>query len=130
MWVRLSERDEVDMSRGDKALYLGRRQSWSFGGQPSEDAWRVGLLRQRYPFYELRDVSPLLDRLRVVKSAREIEALRRNAGISAEGMRRAIALTRAYLAGSPRRRPLPRSIAIPTQYAPRTNSALETTRIG
>ena len=94
VWMRLSERDEVDMSRGDKAVALGRRHSSSFGGQPSEDAWRAGLVRERYPFYTLRDVSPLLDRMRVVKTPREIEALRRNAKLSAEAMRRAIAHTR------------------------------------
>jgi Xaa-Pro aminopeptidase len=91
--VRLSERDEVDGGRRDTAIHLARRQSASFGGQPSEDAWRVKTLRERYPHYELRDVSPLIDALRVVKSPREIEVLRRNGRLSAEGIRRAIEAT-------------------------------------
>lgn len=91
--VRLSERDEVDGGRRDTAIHLARRHAASFGGQPSEDAWRVKTLRERYPFYELRDVSPLIDALRVVKSAREIEVLRRNGRLSAEGVRRAIEAT-------------------------------------
>ncbi len=47
--AQLSERDEVDLSRGDKALYLGRRAAGPFGGQPSEDAWRIEQLRARHP---------------------------------------------------------------------------------
>jgi Xaa-Pro aminopeptidase len=95
LWVRLSERDEVDGSRGDTALHLARRQNSSFGGQPSEDAHRVAVLRARYPYYELKDIVPHLDRLRVIKSPREIEALRRAGKVSAEGIRRAIEATSA-----------------------------------
>jgi Xaa-Pro aminopeptidase len=95
LYVRLSERDEVDMSRGDKALHAGRRMSSSFGTQPTEDAWRVEELRRRYPHFELKDISPAIDALRVIKTPREIEVLRRNGRLSAEGIRRAIALTRA-----------------------------------
>src|SRR5262245_11793112 len=93
--VRLSERDEVDFSRKDKALYLARRAASAWGTQPSEDAYRVELLKGRHPFYELRDISPFLDALRLVKSPREIEVLRRNGRVSAEGIKRAIAATRA-----------------------------------
>jgi len=93
--VRLSERDEVDLSRGDKALYLGRRAAGPFGGQPSEDAWRIEQLRARHPYYRLEDVTPHLDRLRLIKTPREIDALRRNGRVSAAAMRRAIAITRA-----------------------------------
>ncbi len=95
LFVRLSERDEVDMSRGDKALHAGRRMSSSFGTQPTEDAWRVEELRRRYPHFDLRDISPVMDALRVIKTPREIEILRENGRISAEGIKRAISLTRA-----------------------------------
>ena len=94
LWVRLSERDEVDFSRSDEALYMARRSVSGWGAQPSEDAFRVSLLRDRYPYYELADVSPLLDRLRLIKTPREIEALRRNGSVSADAIRRAIETTR------------------------------------
>ena len=83
------------MSRGDKALHWGRRASSSFGTQPTEDAWRVDELRRRYPHFELKDISPSIDALRVIKTAREIETLRENGRISAEGIKRAIAQTKA-----------------------------------
>jgi Xaa-Pro aminopeptidase len=94
LWVRLSERDEVDMSRGDKALYVARRSVSLWGAQPTEDAYRVSALRERFPYYELADVSPLLDRQRLIKSPREIEALRRNGRVSAEAIRAAMEVTR------------------------------------
>jgi Xaa-Pro aminopeptidase len=95
LWLRLSDRDTVDGGRRDTALHVARRQSSSFGGQPTEDAWRIALLRQRYPSYELKDLTPHVDALRVIKSPFEIEVLRRNGKLSAEAVRRAIEATRA-----------------------------------
>ena len=94
LWVRLSERDEVDDSRLNKAVSLARRYTNPLGAQPSEDAWRVDTIRSRYPYYDLSDVTPHIDRLRVIKTPREIEVLRRNGRLSAEAIARAIAITR------------------------------------
>ena len=93
LWVRMSERDTMDNSRGDAAIFYARRLANPWGGQPSEDAWRVGQLRERYPYYELRDLSPLVDRMRTIKTPREIEALRRNGRVSAQAIQRAIEAT-------------------------------------
>ncbi len=93
LWVRLSERDQVDQSRTDAALYFARRLANPWGGQPSEDAWRVAQLRERYPHFVLRDVTSHIDELRMHKTPLEIEALRRTGRISARAMERAIART-------------------------------------
>lgn len=92
-FVRLSERDRIDQSRTDAALYFGRRLNNPWGGQPSEEAWRASQLRQRYPFFELQDVTTAVDELRMHKTPFEIEALRRNGRISAKAIERAIAAT-------------------------------------
>jgi Xaa-Pro aminopeptidase len=94
LWTRLSERDEVDDSRGNKAVNLARRFNNPFGAEPSEDAWRIESIRAHYPYYELRDVTPAIDRLRVIKSAREIEILTLNGRLSAESITNAIRITR------------------------------------
>ena len=94
LWVRLSERDEVDDSRMNKAVNLARRYTNPLGAQPSEDAWRIETIRSRYPYYDLHDVTTHVDRLRVIKTPREIEILRRNGRLSAEAIARAIAATR------------------------------------
>jgi Xaa-Pro aminopeptidase len=94
LWVRLSERDEISQSRSNKALNLARRFMNLWSAQPSEDAFRIEMLRRYFPFYDLADISPHLDRMRMIKTAREIEILKENGRIAAEAIMRAIAVTR------------------------------------
>ena len=90
MWVRLSDRDEIDQSRGEIRAGITHRRANPFGQHPTEDAARAAALRAQFPSAEFRDVTPHVDRLRLIKSAREIEILRYNGRISAEAMVRAI----------------------------------------
>jgi Xaa-Pro aminopeptidase len=94
LWTRLSEADEVDGGRRDSSIDLARRYNNPLGAQPSEDGWRADTLRTRYPFYDLKDVTPAVDALRVIKTPREIEILKRNGRISAQAIRKAIEITR------------------------------------
>ena len=93
LWTRLSERDTVNSGRVDIAISTARRLANPFAQHPTEDALRVAALRERFPFYSVQDVVPHLDRLRLIKTPREIEILRYNGRISAEALRRAIAAT-------------------------------------
>lgn len=93
LWTRLSERDTVNHGRVDIAINTARRLSNPFAQHPTEDALRVAALREQFPYYTVRDVIPHLDRLRLIKTPREIEILRYNGRISAEAMRRAIEAT-------------------------------------
>jgi Xaa-Pro aminopeptidase len=93
LWMRLSERDEVNHGRYDVALSTARRLANPFAQHPGEDAARVSALRARFPFFEFRDVTPHIDALRLVKTPREIEILRRNGRISAQAIERAIRAT-------------------------------------
>jgi Xaa-Pro aminopeptidase len=92
--LRLSPRDTMDLSRSETGLMDGRRARSHYNDQLSADRYRIGKLRERYPQMELRDVTPIVDGLRVIKSAEEIEILRRNGRISAEGVRQAMLATR------------------------------------
>lgn len=94
LYLRLSERDEMDLSRGDTAIYTARRMVNPWGAQPTEDAWRVTQWRERYPYYELHDVSPLIDRLRMIKRPLEKDALRRGGQVSAAAIQAAIEVTK------------------------------------
>jgi len=94
LFVRLSERTEVDQSRTDVAIFTARRMANPYGTYPSEDAWRVQKLRDRFPYYELKDITPHIDPLRMIKSEREAEALRRNGWVSAEAHVQAMEVTR------------------------------------
>ena len=93
IWTRLSERDTVNNSRTDAALNTARRLANPFAQHPTEDALRVAALRERFPYYVLQDVTPHLDRLRLIKTPREIEILRYNGQINAQAIRRAIEAT-------------------------------------
>jgi Xaa-Pro aminopeptidase len=93
LWTRLSERDTVNSGRADAAISTARRLVNPFAQHPTEDALRVTALRERFPYYNVQDVIPHLDRLRMIKTPREIEILRYNGRISAEALRRAIEAT-------------------------------------
>jgi Xaa-Pro aminopeptidase len=93
IWTRLSERDTVNSGRTDTALNTTRRLANPFAQHPTEDALRVAALRERFPSSVMQDVTPHLDRLRLIKTPREIEILRYNGRISAEAIRRAIEAT-------------------------------------
>ena len=51
-------------------------------GRMSREGRFIELLKSRFPTFEIRDFSPILDELRSVKSSREIELLRRAAQLS------------------------------------------------
>ena len=95
VWTRLTDRDEIDQARNEVTTEVVRRRANPFAQQPTEDAARSAALQAQFPGYALRDVTPHVDRLRLIKSAREIEILRYNGRISAE------AITRAIMAAAP-----------------------------
>ncbi len=92
-WTRLSERDEVNFGRLDAAIRAARRLGAPFPGPAGPDAARIARLREAYPYVTFQDVTPQIDRLRLIKSPREIDILRYAGRISAEAIRRAIAIT-------------------------------------
>jgi Xaa-Pro aminopeptidase len=94
LWLRLAAGDESDINRGEHASDLSRRLVNVGGTHLSEDASRVAYFRAHFPALQVSDVTPHIDRMRTIKSAREIEVLRANGRISAEAIRRAILATR------------------------------------
>ena len=93
VWTRLSDRDEINAARSETTTRTARSLANPFAQQPTEDVARTSALRARFPSYTLRDATPHIDRLRLIKSPREIEIIRYNARISAEGIKRAIQAT-------------------------------------
>ena len=90
LWARLSEADVVDLGRGEVRTTINRRRANPLAQYPTDDAARVDALKAQYPSLTLRDVTPHVDRLRMIKTPREIEILRYNGRISAEAITRAI----------------------------------------
>lgn len=66
-------------------------------GRLPREAHFIGLLRSRLPRAEVRDLSPILDGLRIVKSPREIALVRAASQLAALGVMEAMRTTRAGL---------------------------------
>ena len=63
-------------------------------GQPSREQRLIGLLRSRFPEAEVRDLTPILDEMRSIKSPREIAVMRRSGRRCAQAVREAIRVSR------------------------------------
>jgi Xaa-Pro aminopeptidase len=62
-------------------------------GQPSREQRLISLLCSRFPKIEVRDLTPILDELRSVKSPREINTMRRAGQLCAQAIREAMRVT-------------------------------------
>ncbi|MFP4058435.1 MAG: aminopeptidase P N-terminal domain-containing protein [Candidatus Brocadiia bacterium] len=83
---RQGSRDEL--SRADKRVAA---DPWD--GRPSRERHLVGLLLTRFRDLEVRDLSPILDRLRAVKSPREVALLGRAGALAAQAVGEAMRAT-------------------------------------
>lgn len=94
IWMRLSPRDEVNHGRVDIGLNTTRRLTNPYAQEPTTDQARADAVRHDLPTAMVTDVTPAIDRLRVIKTPREIAILRENGRVSGEAIRRAITSTR------------------------------------
>lgn len=94
LYIRLSPRDAVDSARWESQIFLARKSRLHYNDQISLDNYRIQKLQQRYPVCKFKDVVPLIDSLRVIKTPAEIEILRRNGRISAEAIKQAMLTSR------------------------------------
>lgn len=83
----MGSRDETLRAHADVAA-----DPWD--GRLSRSAQFISLLRNRFPSLELRDLSPILDELRLVKSPREIGLIREASRIAGLGLLEAIKRTK------------------------------------
>jgi Xaa-Pro aminopeptidase len=83
----LGSRDSVSEQQADIA-------SDPWDGRPSRTGHFLSLLRGRFPSLELRDLSPVLDEMRMIKSPREIALIRRASEIAAHGIMEAMRSTK------------------------------------
>jgi Xaa-Pro aminopeptidase len=72
------------------ALFAGRKNRTHYNDQISLDDHRIQKLKERYPSFEFKDVTPLIDALRYLKTPEEIAILKRNGRLSAEAVKQAM----------------------------------------
>ncbi|QOY85615.1 aminopeptidase P N-terminal domain-containing protein [Paludibaculum fermentans] len=86
LYVPSSPLQGVMGSRDELLKAAAEVASDPWDGRPTRSAQFLSLLRTRFPSLEIRDLSPVLDELRLVKSTREIELIRQASKIAALGL--------------------------------------------
>ena len=91
LFTTLAPAEGASMSRDLALRSIAEVGSDPFDGMPSREGRFVELVHERFPVFEVRDLSPTLDDLRLIKSPRELVMLRnasKLAGLAIlEGMR-------------------------------------------
>lgn len=82
LYTPLSPAETGTDSRDELLNGQARVSSDPWDGQPSREARFKALLNSRVPQFEIRDLSPILDSLRLIKSPKEIEIIRRATDIA------------------------------------------------
>lgn len=93
LYTPLSPAETGTDSRDELLNEQARISSNPWDGQPSREARFRELLKLRTPQFEVRDLSPILDRLRTIKSPREIEMIRKATQIAGLGIMEAMRST-------------------------------------
>ena len=94
LYIPHSPAEGVAASRDELLHQIALVSSDPWDGRPSRQGWFIRLLRERFPSFELRDLTPILDEMRLVKSEREIALIRRASQIAAQGILEAMRSTR------------------------------------
>jgi Xaa-Pro aminopeptidase len=87
----------AESSTGTRDMLLGGMAATAsdpWDGRPSREGHFARLLRERFPQYELHDLSPILDRLRLIKSEPEIARMREAGRLTGLGVLAAMQSTR------------------------------------
>lgn len=77
-------------SRDENLIGRAAIVSDPWDGRPSREGHFIQLMRLRYPEFEIRDLTPILDEMRIVKSPREIDLIRRASELAGLGIMEAI----------------------------------------
>ncbi len=93
LYTMLSPAEGEAQSRDEILIGLGEAVADPWDGPASREGRFVSKLGERYPQFEIADLTPILDAMRIVKSPSEIELIRRASEISALGIMEAIRST-------------------------------------
>lgn len=83
LWTPYQPAEGLAVSRDLAVRAVGDWTSDPFDGRPSREGQFLQLLRSRFPQFELRDLTPTLDELRLIKSPAEIAMIEKATRASA-----------------------------------------------
>ncbi len=73
-----------------EASHAAARKADPWDNQPAREEWFMGKLRERVPGLQFKDLDPILDAMRMIKSDREIVLIRKSTRIAADGLTEAM----------------------------------------
>lgn len=82
LWTPFSPAEGTAMSRDLAVRAVADASSDPWDGTDSREGRLIGMLRTRFPQFEVRDLTPALDQARLIKSPREIELIRKTTRLS------------------------------------------------
>jgi Xaa-Pro aminopeptidase len=94
LYVPMSPAEGISGSRDELLRQLSEIASDPWDGRASRAGHLMSLLRSRYPTFEIRDLSPVLDQLRLIKSPNEISLIRRASRIAGLAIMEAVRSTK------------------------------------
>ena len=86
LYTPLSPAEIGNDSRDELLAGQARAVADPWDGQPSREAAFVALIKGRFPQFEIRDLSPILDAMRIIKSPKEIELIRQATLLAGQGI--------------------------------------------
>lgn len=100
LWTAAHPAEGLSMSRDLAVRAVSDAAADPWDGRPSREGHFIALIRGRFPQFEIRDLTPALDRLRLIKSPRELELIRKATRLSGlalmEAMRATVPGIREY----------------------------------
>ena len=93
LFTPLAPMETGNDSRDELLAGRARIASDPWDGRPSRESQFVGLVKERFPQFEVRDLSPTLDLMRTIKSPAEIALIRRATQLAGLGIMEAMRST-------------------------------------
>lgn len=82
IYTPFSPAEGFAMSRDLAVRVIGDYAADPFDGRPSREGALINQIRSRFPQFEIRDLSPALDKLRLIKSPRELALIKKATRLS------------------------------------------------
>jgi Xaa-Pro aminopeptidase len=97
LYTMLSPPEGAAQSRDEILIGFGEAVSDPWDDRLTRSGELVEQLRRRYPQFEIADLTPILDRMRIVKSPREVDLIRKSTRLAALGIMEAMRSSRPGL---------------------------------
>lgn len=94
LYTPMSPSEKQFQTRDEILRGLAGQYADPWDGRASREGHFVDLLRKRYPQFEISDLSPILDKMKMIKSKREIDLIRTASELAGLGIMEAIKSTK------------------------------------